>query len=73
VLNVAGIYPPSTMDTVTTELYRLVFDVNFLGVINVMAAAVPHMPEWSAIVNFASADGFTVRLRTRSPDSAPAT
>jgi NAD(P)-dependent dehydrogenase (short-subunit alcohol dehydrogenase family) len=73
VLNVAGIYPPSTLDTVTTELFRRVFDVNVLGVINVMAAAVPHMPEWSAIVNFASADGFTVRLRTRSPDSAPAT
>jgi 3-oxoacyl-[acyl-carrier protein] reductase len=36
-----------------------VFDVNVLGVINIMAAA-PHMPEGSAIVNFASVDGFTV-------------
>jgi 3-oxoacyl-[acyl-carrier protein] reductase len=58
--NVAGIYPPSTLQTVTTELYHRVFDVNVLGVINVMAAAVPHMPEGSAIVNFASVDGFTV-------------
>jgi NAD(P)-dependent dehydrogenase (short-subunit alcohol dehydrogenase family) len=60
VLNVAGIYPPSTLETVTTELFHRVFDVNVLGVINVMAAAVPHMPEGSAIVNFASVDGFTV-------------
>ena len=60
VANVAGTYPPSTLQTVTTELYHRVFDVNVLGVINVMAAAVPHMPEGSAIVNFASVDGFTV-------------
>ena len=60
VLNVAGIYPPSTLETVTTELFHRVFDVNVLGVINVMAAAVPHMPEGSAIVNFASVDGFSV-------------
>jgi NAD(P)-dependent dehydrogenase (short-subunit alcohol dehydrogenase family) len=56
--NVAGIYPPSTLETVTTELFHRVFDV--LDVINVMAAAVPHMPEGSAIVNFASVDEFTV-------------
>jgi NAD(P)-dependent dehydrogenase (short-subunit alcohol dehydrogenase family) len=60
VLNVAGIYPPSTLETVTTELFHWVFDVNVLGVINVMAAAVPYMPEGSAIVNFASVDGFSV-------------
>jgi 3-oxoacyl-[acyl-carrier protein] reductase len=60
VLNVAGIYPPSTLETVTTELFHRVFDVNVLGVINVMAAAVPYMPEGSAIVNFASVDGFAV-------------
>jgi NAD(P)-dependent dehydrogenase (short-subunit alcohol dehydrogenase family) len=60
VANVAGIYPPSTLETVTTELFHRVFDVNVLGVINVTAAAVPHMPEGSAIVNFASVDGFTV-------------
>jgi 3-oxoacyl-[acyl-carrier protein] reductase len=59
VANVAAIYPPSTLETVTTELFYRVFDVNVLGVINIMAAA-PHMPEGSAIVNFASVDGFTV-------------
>ncbi len=60
VANVAGIYPPSTLDTYTTELFHKVFDVNVLGVLNVMAAAVPYMPEGSGIVNFASVDAFVV-------------
>jgi NAD(P)-dependent dehydrogenase (short-subunit alcohol dehydrogenase family) len=60
VANVAGVYPPSTLQTVTTELFHRVFDVNVLGVINVMAAAVPYMPVGSAVVNFASVDGFAV-------------
>lgn len=60
VANVAGIYPPSTLQTVTTELYRRVFDVNVLGVINVMAASLPYLPDGAGIVNFASVDGFTV-------------
>ncbi|MFJ6538399.1 SDR family NAD(P)-dependent oxidoreductase [Paenarthrobacter sp. NPDC091711] len=60
VVNVAGVYPPSTLDTFTEELYRLVFDVNVLGVMNVMAAAKRSMPEGSAMVNFASVDGYQV-------------
>lgn len=60
VANVAGIYPPSTLETVTAELFHRVFDVNVLGVLNVMAAAVPHMPDGAGIVNFASVDGFVV-------------
>ncbi len=60
VANVAGIYPPSTLETYTADLFHQVFDVNVLGVLNVMAAAVPHMPEGSGIVNFASVDGFVV-------------
>ena len=60
VVNVAGIYPPSTLETATPELFRRVFDVNVLGVINVMAAALPYLSRGSAIVNFASIDGFTV-------------
>lgn len=60
VANVAGVYPPSTLDSYTEDLYRLVFDVNVLGVLNVMAAAARSMPEGSAIVNFASVDGYHV-------------
>jgi len=60
VANIAGIYPPSTLDDFTEELYRTVFDVNVLGVLNVMATATPFMPSGSAIVNFASVDGYHV-------------
>jgi NAD(P)-dependent dehydrogenase (short-subunit alcohol dehydrogenase family) len=60
VANVAGIYPPSTLETTTAELFHEVFDVNVLGVINVTAATLPYLPEGSAIVNFASVDGFAV-------------
>lgn len=60
VANVAGVYPPSTLATVTTELFDRVFSINVLGVLNVMAACAPSMPSGSAIVNFASVDGFVV-------------
>jgi 3-oxoacyl-[acyl-carrier protein] reductase len=60
VANVAGIYPPSTLETATPELFRQVFDVNVLGVLNVMVAAVPHLSDGAGIVNFASVDGITV-------------
>ena len=60
VANVAGVYPPTTLETYTDELYRLIFDVNVLGILNVTAACAPRMPAGSAIVNFASVDGFTV-------------
>lgn len=60
VANVAGVYPPSTLADFTEELYRRTFDVNVLGVLNVIAESVPHMGEGSAVVNFASVDAFTV-------------
>lgn len=60
VANVAGIYPPTTLETYTTELYRRVFDINVLGVLNVTAAAADYLADGSAIVNFASVDGLTV-------------
>lgn len=60
VANVAGIYPPSTLDDFTEELYRSTFDVNVLGVLNVTAEAAPRMRECSSVVNFASVDAFAV-------------
>jgi len=60
VANVAGVYPPSTLETYTAELFHTIFDINVLGVLNIMAASVPYMPEGSGIVNFASVDGFRV-------------
>ncbi|MFM1966055.1 MAG: hypothetical protein RL134_1780 [Actinomycetota bacterium] len=58
--NIAGVYPPTTLDTYTDELFRTVFDINVLGLLHVTRACVPHMPAGSGIVNFASVDAFTV-------------
>ena len=58
VVNAAGVYPPSTLETVTTERYRLTFDVNVLGTLLVTQAAAPHLADGSAVVNFASIDAF---------------
>jgi len=60
VASVAGVYPPSTLETFTEELYRRTFDVNVLGVLNVAAESRPYLGQGSAIVNFASVDAFHV-------------
>lgn len=60
VANVAGIYPPTTVDTYTEESYRQIFDINVLGTLNVIAACLPHLAAGASIVNFASVDAFTV-------------
>ena len=58
VVNAAGVYPPSSLETVTTDLYRFTFDVNVLGTLLVTQAAAPHLADGSAVVNFASIDAF---------------
>jgi 3-oxoacyl-[acyl-carrier protein] reductase len=58
VVNAAGVYPPSTLETATTELYRRTFDVNVLGTLLVTQAATPFLAEGAAVVNFASIDAF---------------
>jgi 3-oxoacyl-[acyl-carrier protein] reductase len=60
VANIAGIYPPTTLETCTEELFHRIFNVNVLGVLNVTAASLPYLKAGSAIVNFASVDAFTV-------------
>lgn len=60
VVNAAGIYPPSTLESFTEDLYRSVFDVNVLGILNVTAASLAYLRAGSAIVNFSSVDAFTV-------------
>jgi NAD(P)-dependent dehydrogenase (short-subunit alcohol dehydrogenase family) len=58
VVNAAGVYPPSTLQTATTELYRRTFDVNVLGTLLVTQAVAPSLVEGAAVVNFASIDAF---------------
>ncbi|WP_449278360.1 SDR family NAD(P)-dependent oxidoreductase [Leucobacter sp. GX24907] len=60
VANIAGVYPPTTLDSYDEETYRRIFDINVFGVVNVIAAARPYMGEGSAVVNFASVDAFEV-------------
>ena len=62
VVNAAGIFPPSTLADYTTDLHRRIFDVNVLGTLNVIAAALPHLRAAgaAAVVNFASVDAFAV-------------
>jgi 3-oxoacyl-[acyl-carrier protein] reductase len=62
VLNVAGIYPPTTLEDLSTERFRAIFDVNVLGTLNVIAETVPLLRAGGggAIVNFASVDAFAV-------------
>jgi NAD(P)-dependent dehydrogenase (short-subunit alcohol dehydrogenase family) len=59
VVNAAGIYPTSNLTTLTTELYRRIFDVNVLGTLLVVQAVLPMLAEGASIVNFASIDAFT--------------
>lgn len=62
VINAAGVYPASTLQDVTDDLYRHIFDINVLGTLNVTAAAAPYLRDagGGAVVNFASVDAFAV-------------
>lgn len=60
VANIAGVYPPTTLATYDEETYRRIFDINVLGVLNVIAAARPRLRRGASVVNFASVDAFTV-------------
>jgi 3-oxoacyl-[acyl-carrier protein] reductase len=63
VLNVAGIYPPTTLGDLSLERYRAIFDTNVLGTLNVTAESVEVMRSeggGGAIVNFASVDAFAL-------------
>lgn len=62
VVNVAGIYPPTTLADHDYATYRHIFDVNVFGTLNVIAETVPALRSTGggAIVNFASIDAFAV-------------
>ena len=62
VVNAAGIYPPTTLDNVTDDVFHRVFDVNVLGILHVCRAAVPLLRAagGGGIVNFSSVDALAV-------------
>ena len=58
IINAAGIYPVSNLDTLTVELYRRIFDINVLGTLLVVKHAKDRLADHGAIVNFSSIDAF---------------
>ncbi|MFC6354630.1 SDR family NAD(P)-dependent oxidoreductase [Luethyella okanaganae] len=60
VANIAGVYPPTTLDSYDEASYRRIFDINVLGPLNVIAVTHPRMGAGGSIVNFASVDAFEV-------------
>jgi len=55
-VNAAGVFPPTTLETVTVDLYRRVFDVNVLGTVLATQAFAPRMADGGAIVMISSVD-----------------
>nr|WP_314546044.1 glucose 1-dehydrogenase [uncultured Massilia sp.] len=54
VVNNSGIYQLATIEETTEALYRKQFDINVLGPLLVIRAAVPHMGQGGSIVNISS-------------------
>jgi 3-oxoacyl-[acyl-carrier protein] reductase len=57
-VNAAGIFPTSNLDSLNTDLYRRIFDTNVLGTLLTTQAVLPYLVDAAAIVNFASIDAF---------------
>eukprot|EP01132_Coremiostelium_polycephalum_P012696 gene12696-15520_t len=62
VVNAAGIFPTSSLDSFSEALYRKIFDINVLGSLNIARIGTRHLKAagGGAIVFFASVDAFTV-------------
>ncbi|MDG2969504.1 SDR family NAD(P)-dependent oxidoreductase [Pseudomonas extremaustralis] len=62
VINAAGIFPTSSLETYSEALYRRIFDINVLGSLNIARIGTRHLKAagGGAIVFFASVDAFTV-------------
>ncbi len=56
-LPVAGIYPRSTVEETSDELWDRVQRINLAGVFKLIRASIPHFAAGSAVVNFASVAG----------------
>ena len=57
-VNAAGIYPVSSLETLTVQTYRDIMDTNVLGTLLSVQAALPYLSDGAAVVNFASIDAF---------------
>jgi len=62
VINAAGIFPASSLESYSEQLYRRIFDINVLGSLNITRASRPYLQTAGGgnIVFFASVDAFAV-------------
>jgi len=62
VVNAAGVFPTSSLESYSEQLYRRIFDINVLGSLNIARASRPHLQASGGgnIVLFASVDAFAV-------------
>jgi len=62
VVNAAGIFPTSSLESYSETLYRRIFDINVLGSLNIARVARPYLQSAGGgnIVFFASVDAFAV-------------
>lgn len=60
-INAAGVFPPTTLEDMTVDQYRRIFDVNVLGTLLLSQMASRDMVEGGAIVNLSSINGFLAR------------
>lgn len=62
VVNAAGIFPTSSLESFSESLYHRIFDINVLGSLNIARIGSRHLKAagGGAIVLFASVDAFTV-------------
>ena len=60
-VNAAGIFPPTSLATVSAEQYRRIFEVNVLGTLLLSQAASRHMVPGGCIINLSSINAFLPR------------
>lgn len=61
VINAAGIFPVSSLESYTTRIYRQIFDINVLGTVNVARTGRDFMDaRGGCMLFFASVDAFAV-------------
>jgi 3-oxoacyl-[acyl-carrier protein] reductase len=62
IVNAAGIFPTSSLESYSESLYRKIFDINVLGSLNIARIGSRHLKAagGGSIVFFASVDAFTV-------------
>jgi len=62
VVNAAGIFPTSSLDSFSTEIYHRIFDVNVLGTLSVARVAKRYLEQagGGTMLFFASVDAFAV-------------